>query len=64
MAKITVHTRGSSVEFEGDVEVAMAPNGALIVQEVSPDIAGGKPEGKLDMRGMFPPNEWVRVHCE
>lgn len=64
MSKITVYTRNNFVEYEGRVEVAMAPNGALIVQEPTVDIAHADTEGKMEVRGMFPPSEWVRVHCE
>ena len=63
MSSITVHTRGDSYTYDGTVEVAMAPNGALIVQEVGPNIAKGGGD-KAEIKAMFPPGDWVRVHCE
>jgi hypothetical protein len=52
---------GDEYTYDGNLQAQMAPNGALILAEATPDIAKGGEGEVVKMKAIFAPGEWTRV---
>lgn len=62
MSTVVVHQTGDKFEYSGNMDVAVQPEGVLVVLESMPDVTGKSEDGKMKrVRAVFAHYDRVEV---